>query len=75
MRDVRDVGVLLDAVQFILMVAVAGLLWWNVRMVRQLQAVSRFWLKLWWATFEETEGDRSGPQCLSSAPPVHSSDP
>jgi hypothetical protein len=72
-HDLRDIGTVLDVVQLTLLVTLAYLLWGLVRMVRQLHAIGRFWLKLWWDTFEEAEGDRSGPQCLSSVPPVHSS--
>jgi hypothetical protein len=79
-HDLRDIGTVLDVVQLTLLVALAYLLWCLVRMVRQLQAIGRFYVRNWWATFEvtidEAAGDRSGPQCASMvSPPVHSSDP
>jgi len=43
----RDIGVFLDVTQIILLVVVAYLLWWLVRMVRQLQSIARFWLDRW----------------------------
>jgi hypothetical protein len=43
----REVGVYLDGAQVILLTAVTFLLWWLMRVVRQLQAVARFWLDNW----------------------------
>lgn len=47
LHDVRDIGTILDVTQSIMLVAVACVLWALVRMVRQLHAVARFWMKNW----------------------------
>jgi len=76
--DVRDIMVLLDTVQLILLIAVTYLLWWLVRRVYQLYAIGRFWLRSWWSTFEVTDeaaGDRQVPNASIVTPSVHSSDP
>ena len=77
-HDVRDIMVLLDTVQLILLIAVTYLLWWLVRRVYQLYAIGRFWLRSWWSTFEvadEAAGDRQVPNASIVTPSVHSSDP
>jgi hypothetical protein len=73
----REIGVFFDVAQLTLLVAVAFLLWWHVRLVRQMHAICRFWLKRWWATIEveEAAGDRQVPNASLMAPPVHSSGP
>jgi hypothetical protein len=43
----REIGVVLDAAQLILLVAVAYLLRRYVQAVRQVHAIGRFWLEHW----------------------------
>jgi hypothetical protein len=72
-----EIGALVDVAQLILLLAVAYILFCIVRMLRQVQAIGRFWLQRWWgATYgEEAVWDRPVSDDLVSPPPVHSSGP
>jgi hypothetical protein len=62
----REVGVYLDAAQVILLAASAFLLWWLMRVVRQLQSVARFWMDSW----NGTPGI-GGLHAIDTTVPVH----
>jgi hypothetical protein len=70
-HDVRHIGLLLDAAQMILMLAVTYILWCLVRMLREVQSVSRFYVRNWWSTYEmreEAAGDHQVPDASLNGP-------
>ena len=75
----RDIGLFVDVAQVLLMLAVTYILWCLVRMLREVQSVSRFYVRNWWSTYEmreEAAGDHQVPNASLNGPPsVHSSDP
>jgi hypothetical protein len=67
LHDLSDIAVLLDAAQILLLLAVTYILWGLARMLRQVQAVSRFYVRNWWSTYEmrdEAAGDHRSPMPL-----------
>jgi hypothetical protein len=66
--DLMEIGALVDIAQLFVLLAVTYVLWCLVRMMRQVSAIGRFWLRQWWAVSygEEAAGDRKVP----NAPPV-----
>jgi hypothetical protein len=61
----RDVGVFIDAGQLILLVVIAVFMWKYVQVVRQVQAIGRYWID----NLERQQGTARSPMPLNDPLP------